>query len=194
MCGKTFRNLASDYYIEHVRHCMCVLCSSFDDDYDLIMNIDLAPTSLLTTDVYLQAVKLSWIPNLSLDNIHETYTLTVMTNDIQPQILERNETNYVFNAPEGAPPCQVYSFSVTANLVANTATYTGAGCSVPSEPISTMLPTLPNISRMESSVGYVLKKRFTMEFELRVSFMVRNYNYSIKILLLPSMSVASHIL
>jgi hypothetical protein len=42
-----------------------------------------------------------------------------------------NESHYHFTAPEGAPPCEVYNFSVTATYVG--ATYTGAGCSLPLE-------------------------------------------------------------
>ena len=55
---------------------------------------------------------------------------------------------------EGAPPCEVYNFSVTATYVG--VTYTGAGCSVPGPVISTMLPSLPNLERLEFSLMYSL--------------------------------------
>ena len=149
---------------------------------------------MLATGAYIQAVTLSWIPSLSSKDINETYTLTAMSSGTRPQIVEQNETSYVFNGPEGFQPCELYNFSVTASLVGTTGTHIVTGCSVPNEPITTMLPSLPNISRMESSVGYILlKKRLTMEFELRVSFIVRNCD-NLLILLLPTLSVASNIL
>ena len=71
--------------------------------------------------------------------------------------IELTSFHFVFSAPEGAPPCEVYNFSVTATYVG--ATYTGAGCSEPSPVISRMLPSLPNISRMEASIRHTLIKR-----------------------------------
>jgi hypothetical protein len=61
----------------------------------------------------------------------------------------RNDSTYHFTTPEGAPPCEVYNFSVTATYVG--ATYTGAGCSVPSPVISTMLPSPPSIDQLRWS-------------------------------------------
>ena len=42
---------------------------------------------------------------------------------------------YAFTAPEGAPPCEVYNFSVTATYDIDGVTYTGAGCSVQSSDV-----------------------------------------------------------
>ena len=42
----------------------------------------------------------------------------------------------MFTAPEGAPPCEVYNFSVTA-------TYAGATCTSPV--LNIMIPSLPDI-------------------------------------------------
>ena len=64
-----------------------------------------------------------------------------------------------FIAPESAPPCEIYNFSVTATYIG--ATYTGDGCSFPSPVLSTILPSLPNISQLESSLHYLLDKRLT---------------------------------
>ena len=93
------------------------------------------------TDLHLQTINISW-SSLS----HSIYTLTIInssnTHD-QPQILKLNQPYYEFTAAEGAPPCEVYNFSVTTTYVG--ATYTGAGCSVPSPAISRMLPSLPDI-------------------------------------------------
>ena len=80
-----------------------------------------------------------------------------------------NDSYYHFTAPEGAPPCEVYNFSVTATYVG--ATYTGVGCSVPSNAIEMMLPSLPNIARLESSLTYSLVQN-SKQFILNISFVV----------------------
>ena len=67
-----------------------------------------------------------------------------------------NESNYHFTAHEGAPPCEIYNFSVTVTYVG--ATYTGAGCSVPSPVLSRMLPSLPSINYFSDSISYHLVK------------------------------------
>ena len=90
--------------------------------------------------------------------------------------IQLNESYYYFTAPEGAPSCEVYNFSVTATYVG--ATYTGAGCSVNSPVLSTMLPSLPNISQLESSLGYALKKKST-GFALYISFEVCIHAYNV---------------
>ena len=76
----------------------------------------------------------------------------------------------LFTAPEGAQPCEVYNFSVAAAYVG--ATYIGDGCSVPSPVYSRMLPSLPNISRLESSLNYSLEKNSSEGVALRVTFVV----------------------
>ena len=83
--------------------------------------------------------------------------------------LKFSQPYYVFTAPEGAPPCEVYNFSVTATYIG--ATYTGAGCSVPSPVLSRMLPSLPDIKRLQSSHSYSLEKQsgkfiFTVYFQV----------------------------
>ena len=71
------------------------------------------------------------------------------------QVISLNDSNYYyFTAPEDAPLCEVYNFSVTATYVG--ATYTGAGCSIPSPVLSRMLPSLPNVDELESSLSYSL--------------------------------------
>ncbi len=66
----------------------------------------------------------------------------------------------MFTAPEGAPPCEVYNFSVTATYVG--ATYTGAGCSATSPVVSSMFPSLPDQRILELSVNYSLEKQVGM--------------------------------
>ena len=73
-------------------------------------------------------------------------------------MLQLSDTYHVFTAPDDAPPCEVYNFSVTATPVSIGATYTGDGCSVPSPVLSRMLPSLPDINVLESSLNYSLMK------------------------------------
>ena len=113
-----------------------------------------------------QSINISWIdPNES----NRLYLLTVVNSVNQQWTFTTQEPYLHFTAPEGAPPCEVYNLSVTATYVG--ATYTGAGCSVPSPVLSTMLPSLPNVSRLESSLNYGLEKQSTA-FVFKVSFEV----------------------
>ena len=90
-------------------------------------------------------------------NLNQNYTLTVMGNsDRQEQIFTTMELYYLYRPRDGAPPCEVYNFSVTSTYIG--ATYTGAGCSVPSQMLSRMLPSLPDVSSIESSLDYVLER------------------------------------
>ena len=111
-------------------------------------------------DIDIQRANISWnFPSLqvslSTEDVNQTYTLTVTSsNTAQPQKLEFHQPYYVFTAPEGAPPCEVYNFSVTATYVG--ATYTGAGCSVSSPVLSRMLPSLADIGRINFSYTLVV--------------------------------------
>ena len=98
------------------------------------------------------------------------YMLTVKNSNTCVESLVLQEPYHVFTAPEGAPPCEVYNFSVTATYVG--ATYTGAGCSVPSPVLSRMLPSLPDIHRLELSLNYSLTKQSDGGVTLRVYFPV----------------------
>ena len=141
-----------------------------------ITYLDPTPLHLSATGTNLQAVLLSWTPTLSslqtVEDIYETYVLTVMSGDTQPQVFQQNEMSHVYDAPQGSPPCEFYNFSVTATYVGTMTTYTGADCNAHSELFNVMLPSLPDIGRMESSLDYVLEKKPTTGFELLVSFMV----------------------
>ena len=113
-----------------------------------------------------QSLNISWI------DPHETkrtYNLTVINSTNQQLLFTLHKPNYIFTAPEGAPPCEVYNFSVTATYIG--AIYTGTGCSDASPVLSRMLPSLPNISRLESSLAYMLKKQST-SFIVKVLFEV----------------------
>ena len=118
-----------------------------------------------------------------IEDINKTYTLTVTSSNTHPQTLQFHQPFYVFIAPEGAPPCEVYNFSITYITYVG-ATYAGAGCSVPSPVLSRMLPSLPDISRLESSVEYSLEKHSDSSIALNISFtvsccdIVRNKQFS----------------
>ena len=118
---------------------------------------------LLTVDIIIvdMGFNLSWSGAESQILTDATLKLSLGNNDTlnSQEISQVNESYYYFTTPKGAPPCEVYYFSVTATYVG--ATYTGASCSVTSPVLSTMLPSLPNISQLESSLDYVLKKQKT---------------------------------
>ena len=127
-----------------------------------------------------RSVNLSWTSGPETvehmeQGIKVNYSLKIATNSgiIPSQSRQIQEPFYVFTALDNdASPCEVYNFSVTA-------TYTGTGCSVPSPVFTTMLLSLPNISRLESSVKYSLKKKLTLSggVILRVMFMVSCFCY-----------------
>ena len=136
-------------------------------------------TSVDVTDIRLQAVEISWLPLIELprplmvEDINETYTLSVTSANTQPQIVELHERSYVFTAPEGAPPCEVYNFSVLATYhdIGGT-TYTGDGCSVATPVLQRMLPSPPDIRNLESSLYVHLQKNATGQVTLKASFSV----------------------
>lgn len=97
----------------------------------------------------------------------QIFSLTISFGS-SSQVITLNESYYYFIAPEGAPPCQVYNFSVTATYNIPGAGYTGAGCSVPSPVLSTILPSLPDIDQVESSLNYLLTKQPNGSLALQV--------------------------
>ena len=101
------------------------------------------------------AVNISWselssetIPNVGQES---TLTITYGSNII---VINTIKHHYSFSAPEGAPPCEAYNLSVMATYIG--ATYSGPGCSNPSPVVSTMLPSLPDIEKLNSSLTYSL--------------------------------------
>ena len=130
----------------------------------------------------LQSSIISWgpLPSLLEPEPNQTYTLSVMSPSIREQI-KLHEPYYLFTAPEGAPPCEVYNFSVTATYDVGGASHvhTGAGCSVPSQMLSIMLPSLPDIDLLESSVDYSLKMQSGKKVILSVSYQVHAHYYSL---------------
>ena len=104
---------------------------------------------------------------------NSSFLLTI-SNISTSNVVTLNNPIYLFSIPKDAPPCEVYNFSVTATYVG--ATYTGAGCSVPSPVLSTMLPSLPDIDKMERTIEYTLAANTFGELILNVSLEV-NYTY-----------------
>ena len=121
-----------------------------------------------------QYINISWVSS-SLNLVSSAaegvyYNLTISHGSISDsQLISLNESTYHFTAPEGAPPCEVYNFSVTATYVG--ATYTGAGCSVPV--LSTTLHSLPDIKSLSDSISYHLVK-LSQGLTLSIYFEVRN--------------------
>ena len=135
------------------------------------------PMDVYIEDINIQTINISWSP-LSLSpllmfpDVNLTYTLTVTSNNTQPPILQLYQPYHVFTAPEGVPPCEVYNFSVTVTYSYVGTTYNGPDCSVPSPVLGKMLPSLPDIRRVESSLKYSLKKSSDRTTFLNASFLV----------------------
>lgn len=134
--------------------------------------------NLHVMDVDLQTVEISWSPlrlslPLMIQHPNQTYTLSVISSNTQPHIVQIYERSYIFTAPEGAPPCEVYNISVLTmyHEIAGT-TYTGDGCNVATPVFQRMLPSRPNISNLESYLSFVLKKNATGQVTLKVFFPV----------------------
>ena len=117
---------------------------------DINLNID---------DIHQQMVNISWSTQLPFDHEKVNNCLNVISHNTQPLSVQVNTSFLVFVAPEGAPFCEVYNFSVTVTYVGTT--YTGAGCSVPSPVISKMLPSLPDQRILDSSLDHSLEKQGT---------------------------------
>ena len=136
--------------------------------------LDTEPTATnlsLDADVIgLQLVNISWNPL----HLNQFYALRVDSENTQPQLHESLESSFLFSAPEGAPPCEVYNFSVTATYIG--ATYTGAGCNVSSPVLSIMLPSLPNKQQLESSLNYSVELQGANALSIAVSIDVSNYH------------------
>ena len=142
---------------------------------------ELNPVNLQVRDLHLQTVEIFWAPLIRLSvpdplmvqDINESYTLSVISTNTRPKIVQLHEQSYVFTAPEGAPPCEVYNISVLAiyqDIAGNT--YIGDGCSVATSVVQRMLPSPPDIRNLESSLSLVLKKNATGQVTLKVSFSV----------------------
>ena len=121
-------------------------------------------------DITLRMANISWSPNPFSSN--NNYSVSVTSSSMKPHSYEVQTPSFKFIAPDYAPPCEVYNFSVTATPVG--ATYTGDDCSVPSPVLSRMLPSLPDKVKLESSLNCSLERRnddgrMTMTMSIMVS-------------------------
>jgi hypothetical protein len=105
----------------------------------------------------------------------ENINLTVVNMVNQKWTFQLQNPYRIFTAPEGASPCEIYSFKMSHTYVG--AAYTGAGCGVSSPVLSIMLPSLPGINRLQSSHNYSLEK-LTRQLVLTVYFQVSNTMYT----------------
>ena len=112
-----------------------------------------------TEDLSIRSTNISWSFSPS-EAIENAYTLTILNStDSTVFFGELDHLFYVFSAPDNAPPCEVYNFSVTATPVGIGANYTGDGCSVSGSVLSRMLPSLPDIQALNNSIDFSLTKR-----------------------------------
>ena len=124
-------------------------------------------------DMTINGISVSWTqespdllagwPNV---NTTQTYSLTV-SHGSSSQTISLLESSYYFPVPDNSSSCEVYNFSVAATYVGAT-----ASCSVPSPVISRMLPPLPDIHQVESSLTYSLTKYGKKGIILSISFKV----------------------
>ena len=137
-------------------------------------NIEPGEFTGIVLDISNNFINISWSSQTSVEisSDIESFLLMIRSNYTYNSTIPLNESFYPFTAPEDASPCEVYNFSVTATYVG--ATYTGAGCSVPSPVLSTMLPSLPDIDKMERTIKFTLAK-LSGQLILNVSFEVRGY-------------------
>ena len=131
------------------------------------------------------SIVISWSPLQTCAPVgfdtNESYFLAVSSKycDLRCQSVQLYEPHFEFTAPDGAPSCEVYNFSVTATY--DGARYTGPGCSEPSS-IQSMLPSLPDTKRLESLLKYSLMKRI----------MLVTLNVSINVSCLSALCCATH--
>ena len=124
----------------------------------------------------MNSINLTWsdqqLASVPLADMMQVFKLNI-SHGFKSNIISVNESYYYFSAPEDAPPCEVYNFSVTDTYIGSTYN----GCHVSSPVLSTMLPSLPNINKIEPSINYSLKNEGKEKIILSLSFKVQ-YEYS----------------
>ena len=131
------------------------------------MWLDQSRLEISVQDVKVKGINMTW-GQVAVD-VGQIFTLEISHRSGLIISESLNESHYYFTAPEGAPPCELYKFSVTAAYVG--ATYTGAGCSVSSPVLNIMLPSLPDIDGLERSLKHSVVQ-LTQDVTLNVSFEV----------------------
>lgn len=120
-------------------------------------------------DIGVQRVNITWSQIPQELNTTEQLTLSV-SNDKESliEVLPLSTTYYDFASSEGNTSCTAFTFMITTTLL--NSIYNGS-CISESNPIQQSLPSLPNITTLESSVEYSLSK-VIYSFVLSVSFPV----------------------
>ena len=160
---------------------MYLCCLNFNVDLtslNTVLFTLLEPASIEASDINVHSTYLTWNSQEAQQEIEQTvkliYVLKIVpaSSKIPSQSFQLHESFYVFAAPDDAPPCEVYNFSVTTTYVG-----AGAGCSVLSPVLSKMLPSLPDISGLESSLKHLIKRESIDSdgITLNVFFKVRYY-------------------
>ena len=133
-----------------------------------------AEFTLIVQEMFTNAINITWSSKTSAETSEYSFLLTINSSSISsPMTLVLHNTLYLFTASEHVPPCEVYNFSVTATHVG--ATYTGAGCSVSSPVLSTMLLSVPDIDKMEQTIQFTLAK-LSGELIFNISYEVSTKN------------------
>ena len=84
------------------------------------------------SEINMSTIDISWGQTWSVTALMGWYKLMISHGLQNDNNVTLTDPCYTFTAPEGAPPCEVYNFSVTATYDIDGATYTGASCSVSS--------------------------------------------------------------
>ena len=151
----------------------------------LIITMDTEP-SLTVTDISVQRVNASWSPLPSAFNTTEKFTLTIIScnnHEIQ-ELLLRNRTYYEFSSNEDKSSCTNFTFSLSSNL---SSPIHNGNCVSQSNTVQRPLPSLPNITSLESSLSYSLSKQPGQGgVVLNVSFLVSLalFKYNLQFLVL----------
>ena len=156
-------------------NCFCIVslhvkkCHAMNDNANCYF-IGPTPFKLTVEDMNTYSINISWSQqSFVFPTLSSQFNLMV-SHGSQTDVISTNDTSYLFFPPRNASPCEVYNFSVMHTHIG--ATYTGSGCGEPGPVLSTMLPTLPNINNLESSIQYSLKQEPNEGIAMRVTFTV----------------------
>ena len=132
-----------------------------------ILFLDQSNLKMSIQDVSLGGINITW-SGAAVD-VAQIFTLHIVSGSESLYSESLYESYYFFTAPEVAPRCEVYNFSVTATYVG--ATYIGASCSVSSPVLTMMLPSLPDIEGLERSLKHCVVQH-SRDVVLNISFKV----------------------
>ena len=142
----------------------------------LHFNLELIPFKIEVEDLGLRSINISWSQTqwlVAISNVTQTFNLTV-SNGTWEDTISLSEPYYNFTALESSSECEIYSILVTATFKIKDVNYSWKGCSVTSTN-HTMLPSLPNVDILQSSLKQSLMKE-VMNITLTVFFKVSESN------------------